>query len=137
MNPDKLKEGQLITCKDRYYLGTFSKEPFSEFITPYTPWLAVSSLDFTAHGPSAARGEWLCGVGEAIVYLGKSGSQLSLELVEIPGESQYKNVVQHHEVLWRGTVYRVRTGSFKRFKNFTARPKTPKLDGKKSSKKVQ
>ena len=123
MNPAKLKVGQLITCKEGYYLGTFSKEPFSDFVHPYTPWLTVSSLDYTSNQAGTRSGEWIIGSGEAIVYLGKRSIQLSLELVELPDESQYKNIVQNHEVLWRGTVYRVRTSNFKRFKNIAVRLK--------------
>lgn len=123
MNPSKIKEGQLITCKEGYYLGTFSSEPFSDFESPYIPWLAISSLDFTTNNINSSSNQWLYGVGEVMIYLGKKCSQLSLEIMHVTDSAPYKNVVQHHEVLWRGSVYKIRTSNFKRLTSLSCRRK--------------
>lgn len=136
VNPLKIKSGQLITCKEGYYLGTFSNVPFSEFVTPYTPWLSITSFDLTARyltsktlsGNSAKEAPgWVYGFGEVIIYIGKRSSQLTLPLTlphetvdDISNETRVRNIVQHHEVLWRGTVYRVRSNSFRKLKTITS-----------------
>lgn len=113
MKSSSLEEGQLITCKPGYYLGSFPKDDFVSDDSPYIPWLVISALDFSFQSAS----EWVYGSGEVIVYLGFKETQLTLQISEFFKDANRS--IHHHEVLWRGSVYRVRSGNFKRLKRFT------------------
>ena len=121
MNPSLLKEGQIITCKEGYYLGIFSSDSLSDFSAPYIPWLAISSFDLTHHSSIIKNGEWIYGAGEILVYLGCKNSQLELSFDKIDSEmgTRHRKCLQYHEVLWRGCVYKVKNSNFRQLKRMT------------------
>lgn len=109
-------------------MGTYS--PYSEEERA-TPWLVVT------HVPLGKLGDkWPFGSSEVMVYLGKRESQLSFFEGSMLVEGISPNL-KYHEVMWRGSVYRVKSSTFSRMKRIPARSKTQAAKTEKYDKKSE
>jgi len=87
---------------------------FEEYKSTYTPWLTISSFD----SKIIANTESISGHGEILFYLGSyDHSHPSLfEWVNPPISMARKRSIRRvHEVLWRGSVFRVKSDHLSKF----------------------
>lgn len=124
MRASSLKEGIILTPKSKHYICELDFSSFDK--SENVPWIIVSQMSIMKSTP---------GAGETMMYLRTIETQLSLPVNEdaLPTDdfaaafsSQRKF---YHEVLWRGTVYRIRNNTLRRLsivKSYTAKKREKK-----------
>jgi len=110
-----LKKGDLIFSDPGTSLMTIEPPAFfEEYKRPYTPWLTITSLSRDL----ISKVDIIAGEGETLFYLG-SCDQTHPTLFETK-ETSYPALKKRftrviHEVLWRGSVFRMKSDHLSRF----------------------
>lgn len=124
MRASSLKEGIILTPKSKHYICEIDLTSLDK--SEKVPWIIISQMSIMKSTP---------GAGETLMYLRTIETQLCLPVNEdaLPADnfaaafsSQRKC---YHEVLWRGTVYRIRNNTLRRLsiiKSHTAKKREKK-----------
>lgn len=125
--------GTLVAPKSGFYVSSFN--PFYSESLNSTPTLVVSSVDIGRAQRSVSS--WKTydpNESEVMMYLGRSSFQVQLTGFDPPSPND-NHTIKYHEVLWRGVVHRVKSGTFQRLKRIPGTSLRKKVRGKKYDKK--